>query len=106
MYADDTVLFTSNLNFDRAVDNLQEDIRSLNTWCQNNAIMANMDKTKVMVFGSPKVFSNVSEPNIVLDNVPLEVVSGYKYLGISLDCQLSYNVHVNKLIGSVSAKLK
>ena len=42
----------------------------------------------------------------MLDNVPLEVVSGYKYLGVSLDCQLSYNVHVNKLIGSVSAKLK
>ena len=106
LYADDTVLYTSNVNYDRAVDNLQEDIRSLNTWCQNNGILANTDKTKVMVFGSPRVVSNVSEPNIVLDNIPLEVVSGYRYLGVSLDCQLSYNVHVNKLIGSVSAKLK
>ena len=106
LYADDPVLYTANTNFDRAVGNLQEDINSLNTWCQNNGIMANTDKTKVMVFGSSKVVSKVPQPKIMLNNVPLEVVSVHKYLGISLDSQLSYNLHANKFISSVTPKLK
>ena len=106
MYADDTVIYTADVNVDRAISNLQGDINSLNMWCKRNGIMANTDKTKVMTFGSPKVLSKVPAPKVVMNGVVLESVSVYKYLGISLDNQLSYNLHVNKLIGSVTAKLK
>ena len=33
-------------------------------------------------------------------------MSSYKYLGVSLDSQLNYNIHVDSMISSVSSKLK
>ena len=41
-----------------------------------------------------------------IDKVPLQIVNSYKYLGITLDQKLNYNLHVSRIISSVSAKLK
>ena len=43
---------------------------------------------------------------VKFDGVPLQTVSTYKYLGITLDSQLTYNSHVNRIISSASGKLK
>ena len=106
MYADDTVVFSANVDYCKTVSNLQADINALNTWCKNNGIMANTDKTKIMVFGSTNMLNKTPPPVIGMDNVPLQVVTAYRYLGVTLDNQLSYNSHVDKLIGTVTAKLK
>ena len=52
LYADDTVLYTANGDFERSVSLMQRDIDSISDWCRCNGIKANTDKTKVMVFGS------------------------------------------------------
>ena len=40
------------------------------------------------------------------DGSPLQQVLTYKYLGMTLDNQLNFKAHVNKVIASVSRKLK
>ena len=52
LYVDDTVLFTANRSFERSVRKLQGDLHALSDWCNDNGIMANTEKSKVMVFGS------------------------------------------------------
>ena len=106
MYADDTVLYTSHKDFDVSVRDLQEDIDSLALWCRTNGITANTDKTKVMVFGSKCSLAKLPNFEIKFGNVPLQTVSSYKYLGLTLDSQLNYNLHVSKIISSVTGKLK
>ena len=106
LYADDTVLYTANQNFQTSVIKLQEDIDALSTWCGINDIKANTDKTKVMVFGSDNCLKKLPTFGINVDGTPLSQVSSYKYLGITLDEHLNYNLHSNKVIGSVSSKLK
>ena len=83
LYADDTVLFTAN--------NVKPTSRhgALNKWCHEKGILANTEKTKVMIFGKPKVVKNLPQFDIALNKAPLQVVSTYKYLGIALDGQLS-----------------
>ena len=81
---------------------LQEDIDSR----VQNGIKANTEKTKVMVFGSKCGLVKVPPFEIKFGDVILQKVSSYKYLGITLDPQLSYNIHVNKVIHLVSSKLK
>ena len=46
------------------------------------------------------------ENGIYCQKLPLDTVSTYKYLGITLDSHLNYNKHVQKVISSVSGKLK
>ena len=52
MYADDTVLYTSNGDFNLSVENMQRDMDSIAEWCNINGIHMNTDKTKVMALGS------------------------------------------------------
>ena len=106
LYADDTVLFTADEFFGISVRKLQADLDALNVWCYENGIMANTDKTKVMVFGSQAVQRKIPQFEVQLDGTPLQKVSMYKYLGVTLDAGLTFNHQVGKTICSVTAKLK
>ena len=106
MYADDKVLYTSKRKFDVSIRDLQEDIASLALWCKANGIPANTKKTKVMVFGSKCSLAKLPNFEVKFGDTPLQVVTSYKYLGLTLDSQLNYNQHVNKTIGSVTGKLE
>ena len=68
--------------------------------------MVNTAKTKVMVFGSKIGLSKLDSFEVMFDDVPLQAVSSYKYLGITLDSQLTYNSHVSQIISSASNKLE
>ena len=106
LYADDTVLYTANKNFDVAVSYMQRDINSISTWCEKNGIFVNTDKSKVMVLGSTSTLKRLPTFEIKLGDTPLQNVSSYKHLGVTIDCQLNYNLHVNKIVASMSSKLK
>ena len=106
LYADDTVLFTANRLFDTSVRKMQEDLDSLSGWCRQNGIKANTDKSKVMVFGSPSSTAKIPPFTLKIEDTPLLTVTSYKYLGMTLDSQLNFNLHVNKIIANVSGKLK
>ena len=104
-YADDTVLYTANANFTRSVSKMQHDLTKLSDWCKMNGIMANTSKTKMMLFGSKTAIDKIPEFEISIDNVPLQLVNSYKYLGITMDGQLRYDSHFHKLVNNVSGKL-
>ena len=106
LYADDTVFFTANRLFETSVRKMQTDLNALSQWCKNNGIMANTEKSKVMVFGSPTNLKKLPSFEVKLDGAPLQIVSSYKYLGITLDQGLNYNLHSNRIVSSVSGKLK
>ena len=106
LYAEDTVLFVSDVDPHKAITALQSDIDALSDWCEINGIKANTDKTKLMVFGRQKLIDSLPPVDVKLCTNPLQVVQSYKYLGVTLDSQLNYNLHVNKIISSVSSKLK
>ena len=51
-YADDMVLYTKKKSISQAGDDLQKDPDSLTNWCVDNEIYININKTRVMFFGS------------------------------------------------------
>ena len=59
-----------------------------------------------MVFGSGCSLAKLPSFEVKFGNVPLQTVSSSKYLGLTLDSQLNYNLHVSKVISSVTGKLK
>ena len=105
-YADDTVLYTANRNFEKSVLDLQNDLDLLSDWCDVNGIRANTDKTKIMVFGTQNMQKKLPPFSFKFGNSPLHSVQSYKYLGVTLDSQLNYNLHVSRVIGSVTSRLR
>ena len=106
MYADDTVIYTANTDFETSVVDLQTDMNSLASWCESNGLTVNTEKTKLMLFGSKHLLNKLPLFEIKFNDTVLQTVGSYKYLGMTLDSQLNYNLHVNKLIGTATAKLK
>ena len=100
------MLYTANPNFATTVDYMQRDIDSIAVWCTSNGIMANSDKTKIMLFGSSHTLADVPLHEVKFGDFPLQSVCSYKYLGVTLDSQLNFNLHINKIIASMSGKLK
>ena len=96
----------SSADFEQSVLKLQTDMDSLSQWCKCNGIAANTDKTKIMTFGSPHSLKKIPPFDIKIGDTLIQKVTSYKYLGMELDCDLSYKKHVNKIVSSVSPKLK
>ena len=106
MYADDTVIYTANHNFENSMRKMRCDVNALSSWCEANGVKMNTDKTKMMSFGSAKMLKKLPVTKIEVNAVPLQNVSCYKYLGVTLDGQLNYSNHVGKTISNVALKLR
>ena len=101
------MLYYSSNNLNQAVDNIQNDLAELSNWCDINKLTINCKKTKYCVYGMRKIVKRSKNVDIILslNNVPLERVCSYKYLGFILDGHLNFNKHINSMVSTVSHKL-
>ena len=79
MYADDTTLYC---NIDQNVDEdtINNELAKIWEWLIANKLSLNTKKTKYMVFRTnPR---NVAYPNLVINNIIIERVSHFNFLGI------------------------
>ena len=67
-YVDDTKLYLSfpSSNLADAVHAVNGDLRNLNTWCCQNSLLINPDKTKVLVVGVPQLLRQLPSFSISL----------------------------------------
>lgn len=86
MYADDIVITAAT------VGDLQRNINALQKFCTQWKLQVNLQKSKIMVFRRGGRL-RVSE-SWTYQNVPVEVVNSYKYLGITLTSGLSFETHL------------
>lgn len=98
-YADDTALVKSGKDIYQLIDDMNVILCRLQRWCKCNSLCLNIDKTKAMVL----TLCNVGDlPFIEIDNKIIEYATDFKYLGVQLDCKLSFNYHINILCKKMS----
>ena len=96
MYADDTTLYSSLENFDS--NNIEREINyeleKVNLWLKANKLSLNVKKTKCMFFHKRKTLPHI---NLSLNDVIIENVPKFNYLGIIIDEHLSWNSHIEMI---------
>ena len=99
LYADDTVIYSTGKNLDNIVPYLQNGLNSYAKWSSSNKLTMNEKKTKLMFFASSIKYNRVrlNNINIAVNGTALHFVPTYKYLGVILDYELTYNAHVRDL---------
>ena len=109
MYADDSTL-TSTLNSflsdntDPSPDVLiNRELIKITEWLNSNKLSLNVQKTKFTIFHQPN--KKVRIPNITINSIPVEHVNTFNFLGITLDQQLNWNAHIDKLANKLSKGL-
>ena len=104
MYADDTTLFFANKDLNCVEHTLQNDLNNISSWCANNNLVINPQKTKCMLICSSLKRRNLHSAslNLQLDSCKIEHVKSFKMLGMHVDETLSWSVHVNMLCSSLT----
>ena len=83
LFADDDALVTHTM------EDLQQLIDKLSHACQEFGLTISIKKTKVMGQGI------VSPPSINIDNVTLDAVDSFTYLGSTIESNLSLDAEIN-----------
>ena len=104
MYADDTHLTFAAKTVPNIDSNLNEDLSRVNNWLTANKLTLNKSKTEFMLIGSRQRLSAFdTSPSLEIDGAPVSPVTFTKSLGVYIDQNLSWNVHVNNLCKKIAA---
>ena len=104
VYADDTNVIFSHHCFPQLISTLQTELDTLNTWFQSNKLIVNIDKSNFIYFHnqSKQIPINFQNINLCMNNIPLKQVQCTQFLGVYIDCNLNWNMHINTLCKRLS----
>ena len=97
LYADDTLLFFESSSVQTIEAALSEDLGHVVGWLNQNYLMLNHSKTKVMLMGTHQKLSSVQSFTVNVNANDLERVYKFKYLGVILDPCLTWNEHIEHI---------
>ena len=111
MFADDTTLLASSdyLNIEELKNTLSREVSNVDEWATNNKLPLNCSKTKTILINGPRLRKRLSYEDrkleIELKGSTLEQVENVKLLGLELDEQLSFDVHIDSLCKKISKRI-
>ena len=81
-----------------AAAELTEDLRNIATWCCKNSLLINPEKTKLLVLGTPQLLMKIPDDlSITLLSKEITSSKSAKNLGVTMDCNLTYDEHITQL---------
>ena len=104
IFADDVAIYTSCKTVEDAESQLQICINEIYRWYENNRLKINADKTNVMIVSS-RTKGIHKELNVKLNDTKLKQVNSARYLGVIIDCHLTWDEHVKQLCKNVAYKI-
>ncbi|CAH2299605.1 Hypothetical predicted protein [Pelobates cultripes] len=108
MYADDTVIYASKSDLPELEAVLQDQFTEVEWWIAKNKLFLNTDKTVTMIFGTVPKLQKLHNSHLSIktnSNGTLTAVHSFKYLGMILDPNLSFGLHIEKLASKLYPKL-
>lgn len=104
IYADDTAL-CATLNAFGSIDHnletkINEELIHINDWFKLNKLSLNASKTKAMYFHSQQ--RRPEQINIIMNDIRIDFVENFNYLGIILDTHLSWKPHLETISQKIS----
>lgn len=99
-YADDTVIIGLVKNNDES--SYREAIEFVADWCKQFYLNLNVKKTKEVIFDFRKSQPKHLPARINGDEV--DMVENFKYLGVTLDCSLKWDIHIQTQLSKVNKR--
>ena len=107
LYADDTTFYDIQLNKQTLESNLQKSLTLLSTWCKENGMLLNTDKTKVMLITSRQKIATMENSSLLLkcNDLDLKLTNTDKILGVHINENLTWNAQFQFVVKKVSSHL-
>lgn len=104
LYADDSNLLVSSKNYDDLETACRNHLDCLQKFFIANNLFLNVNKTNFMIF-STKQNKNMPEVTISIGQNDIEQINHTTFLGIEVDCHLSWDNHVEKILTKICSGL-
>ena len=107
LYADDTTLYLVGETQDYIEQNLQMALQNLSEWCKLNGMPLNTDKTNAMLITTSQKRLHLHNDilHLTYNNDVLNSVEKEKVLGIHIDDNLTWSIHINFIAKKMSSNL-
>ena len=99
LFADDINLLISGKDINDSVGTTPDTLESLSVWFRHNQQTLSLNKTCDIIFSRQLDSTVVS---LLLQDKQIELVYSVKYMGIYLDCKLSWSGQIKELCIKVS----
>ena len=103
LYADDTILYTSGPSLDTVLTNLQTSFNAIQLSFCGLQLLLNASKTKCMLYN--RSLPTPARPSSITILDGSDYVDIYKYLGVWLDCKLSFQTHTKHLQSKIKSRI-
>ena len=110
MFSDDTTLLSTLSTFTNdqtneldTSNNINSELTKITDWLAVNKLSLNAAKTKIKIFHyKQRKSKNHEVPYIKINNIPIERVTQFKFLGVVIDSNLTWSPHQNLLANKLS----
>jgi hypothetical protein len=91
----------SRQTYSGQISKLNSVLCSISKWFQNNQLVQNLNKTHIVKFSPSKLL--LYPLNIAYNNQALTITENIKFLGLQLDCSLTWKTRIDNLIKKLSS---
>ena len=106
LYADDSAILYSNKDSRVISDKLRLELQMCNKWLIDNKLSLHMGKTECIIFGSKWKLREINIFSVKCNGHTIKAQRSVKYLGLTLDHQLTGEAIVNSIVKKVNGRLK
>ena len=103
LFADDTSIYYIGDNVDKIIDSMNLAMEQAHHWCRKNKLTVHPEKTEAMLL-MKKAFMGSLKP-IKYGGCYISIVDSVKYLGITIDNELTWDKHISTTCKKFSSKL-
>lgn len=97
MFADDIAIVYAEKDIVSLESTINEDMGKIYSWMSLHKLTVNVQKTKFIIIKSKNALINIK-----YNNAEIEQVKNYKYLGVCIDEELTWNTHITELASKTS----
>ena len=106
LYADDTILITSNKDLAEVKRELSEDMSNCFHWLTNNGLAMHKGKTEALIISSKRKRHNTHNFTITFEDQTIRPSPVVKYLGLQINNNLSGDEIAQSIISKANGRLK
>ena len=103
-YDDDATFHTHGKNLNAIEFNLQNDGDDVKSWCRQNKMHINYNKTTCMLIESRQKLLDLPQISLKIDDHDISCVTKQKLLGLLIDDKPTWSVLIDHLCSTLSSK--
>ena len=99
IYADDTTLSCHGTSMQTIARDCNEDLNSFYEWTKANRLSINTQKTHTFILSNRPY----DQPQIYINNSPITSSTSAKFLGVTIDSNMKFNLHTKEIATKIAS---